>query len=133
MKLSQSSKCTLIGLIVFSLVIISCISNETQYQRVSPRTYLSPKYENKSFKNISMIYGDLPSGELYGTTAKIDGRDEKLFFLNIVDEDLIPVSGGLLDLVEEQRVDPRFFLFPDGTAGVLLEATGKFYRLTEVD
>ena len=28
--------------------------------------------------------------------------------------------------------DPRFFNFTDGTAGVLLEATDDFYRLTEV-
>jgi len=30
------------------------------------------------------------------------------------------------------RGDPRFFNFPDGTAGVLVEATGQFFRLTEV-
>lgn len=92
-----------------------------------------PVVSKKSFKDITMIYGDLPSGELYGTTAKIDGRDEELFALNIVDEDLNPMPKGLSELVLGGRVDPRFFLFPDGTAGVLLEATGDFYRLTEVD
>jgi len=29
------------------------------------------------------------------------------------------------------RPDPRFFNFPDGTAGVLLETSGNFYRLTQ--
>jgi len=29
------------------------------------------------------------------------------------------------------RPDPRFFNFPDGSAGVLLETTGAFYRLTQ--
>ena len=91
-----------------------------------------PVISNKSFKNISMVFGDLPSGELYGTTAKIDGRDEELFELNVVDEDLAPLPNGLFDLAGGGRVDPRFFIFPDGTAGVLLEATGNFYRLTEV-
>ena len=92
-----------------------------------------PVVSNKSFKNISMIYGDLPSGELYATTAKIDGRDEELFALKVVDENLNSLPGGLFQLGLGGRVDPRFFLFPDGTAGVLLEATGDFYRLTEVD
>ena len=92
-----------------------------------------PVVSNKSFKNISMVYGDLPSGELYATTAKIDGRDEALFALNVVDEDLNPLPAGLFELGLGGRVDPRFFQFPDGTAGVLLEATGDFYRLTEVD
>ena len=109
-----------------------------QYGRPVINTFVfvaasGPVVSNKSFKDISMIYGDLPSGELYGTTAKIDGRDEELFALNIVDEDLYPVPGGLFELASGGRVDPRFFLFPDGTAGVLLEATGDFYRLTEVD
>ena len=30
------------------------------------------------------------------------------------------------------RADPRFFRFPNGTAGVLLENTGDLFRLTEV-
>ena len=29
------------------------------------------------------------------------------------------------------RADPRFFTFADGTAGVFLETTGDYYRLTE--
>jgi hypothetical protein len=35
-------------------------------------------------------------------------------------------------LTAGQRPDPRFFNFPDGSAGVLLERTGDFYRVTEV-
>jgi hypothetical protein len=35
-------------------------------------------------------------------------------------------------LADGTRPDPRFFNFPDGRAGVLLETTGEFYRLTEV-
>ena len=38
----------------------------------------------------------------------------------------------LKELAGGGRADPRFFNFADGTAGVLLEPTGDFYRLTEV-
>jgi len=38
----------------------------------------------------------------------------------------------LTALSKGPRGDPRFFNFPDGTAGVLVEATGQFFRLTEV-
>jgi hypothetical protein len=37
----------------------------------------------------------------------------------------------LKELAGGERPDPRFFNFPDGTAGVLLERTGAFYKLTE--
>ena len=92
-----------------------------------------PVVSKKSFKEISLIYGDLANGEVYATTAKIDGRNEDLFNVNLVDSNLDPIgpTNSLNDLVGG-RVDPRFFLFPDKTAGVLLEATGEFYRLTEV-
>lgn len=42
----------------------------------------------------------------------------------------VPVT--LRALAKAPRGDPRFFTFPDGVAGVLLEATGQFFRLTEV-
>jgi hypothetical protein len=38
----------------------------------------------------------------------------------------------LKELAHSDRGDPRFFKFPDGTAGVLLEHSGAFYRVTEV-
>ena len=44
--------------------------------------------------------------------------------------DPIGPNNSLNDL-EGTRVDPRFFLFPNGEAGVLLELTGDFYVLTE--
>jgi len=37
----------------------------------------------------------------------------------------------LKGLVQGDRPDPRFFNFPDGSAEVLLEKSGTFYRLSE--
>jgi hypothetical protein len=106
-----------------------------QYGRgaLSPFNFVAvsgPVVSKKSFTAISMLCGDLASGECYATTAKVDGLNEELFRVNLVDADGDPIgpSNSLNDLAGG-RVDPRFFLFPDGEAGVLLEATGDFYIL----
>ena len=87
----------------------------------------------KSFKKISLALGDLANGEVYATTDKIDRENADLFLVNLVDAngDAIGPANSLNDLAGG-RSDPRFFLFPNGRAGVLLEATGDFYSLTEV-
>ena len=109
-----------------------------QYGRsdLSPFTFVAasgPAVSKKSFKEISLVMGDLANGEVYATTAKIDGTDVELFEVNLVDENGDPLGpGNSLNDIEGGRVDPRFFTFPDGTAGVLFELTGNFYRLTEV-
>ncbi|GEM_PF-2688442 len=93
-----------------------------------------PVISKKSFNTLTAIIGDLPSGQLFGTSGKLDEKGLELFSLQLVDENLDPLgpNNSLNDLFGD-RVDPRFFKFPDGTAGVLLEATGDMYRLTEVD
>lgn len=108
-----------------------------QYGRgeLSPFTFVAasgPVVSNRSFQEISLILGDLPSGEVYATTDKITGTDVPLSRVNLVDTDGNPVgpTNTLNDLVGG-RSDPRFFLFPNGKAGVLLEATGAFYTLNE--
>jgi hypothetical protein len=87
---------------------------------------------NKSFHQISLLLGDLPSGEVYAATDQISELNVQLYRANWVDTNgnavgptntLNDLAGGLSD--------PRFFLFPKGEAGVLLEATGDFYFLTE--
>ncbi len=90
-----------------------------------------PAVSNKSFSEISLLFGDLANGELYATTAKIDGVDVPLFLVNLVDTDGNFI-GNTLNNLAGGRSDPRFFLFPKGRAGVLLEATGAFYMLTEI-
>jgi hypothetical protein len=108
-----------------------------QYGRgaLSPFTFVAaagPVVSNKSFQTISLAMGDLASGEIYATTDKITGQDVPLFRVNLVDSDgnSVGPTNSLNDLAGG-RSDPRFFLFPNGEAGVLLEATGDFYRLTE--
>ena len=50
------------------------------------------------------------------------------------------LDGGFNDLVREELGevgyfcgDPRPFHYPDGTAGVFIERTGVFYKLTKID
>ena len=109
-----------------------------QYGRaaLSPFTFVAasgPIMSNKSFRRISLVLGDLASGEVYATEEKITGTDVPLYLVNLVDTNGDPIgpSNSLNDLGNGGRVDPRFFLFPNGKAGVLLEATGAFYLLTE--
>ena len=108
-----------------------------QYGRglLSPFSFVAaagPVVSNKSFQRISLVMGDLPSGEVYATTDKITATNVPLFRVNLVDTNGSPVgpTNSLNDLAGG-RSDPRFFLFPNGEAGVLLEATGDFYILTE--
>jgi hypothetical protein len=109
-----------------------------QYGRaaLSPFTFVAasgPVVSDKSFREISLLMGDLANGEVYATTDKIDGTDVPLYLVNLVDPDgnAIGPMNSLNDLAGG-RSDPRFFLFPNGEAGVLLEATGDFYVLKEL-
>ena len=59
--------------------------------------------------------------------------------MKIYDTDGNLLENGLNDLVKAElgevgyyRGDPRLFHFPDGQAGVLIERTGVFYKLTEI-
>ncbi len=69
---------------------------------------------------------------MYATTDTITGTDVPLARVNLVDASGDPVgpSNSLNDLAGG-RSDPRFFPLRNGRAGVLLEATGKLYTLTE--
>jgi hypothetical protein len=50
--------------------------------------------------------------------------------VQLIDAQQHPIT--LKELAGVERPDPRFFRCPDGTAGVLIERTGQFYRMTEV-
>lgn len=106
-----------------------------QYGRgaLSPFNFVAasgPAVSNKSFYQISLVFGDLANGEVYATTDKITGTDVPLYLVNLVNPDGSDI-GTSLNALAGGRSDPRFFLFPNGKAGVLLEATGAFYELTE--
>jgi hypothetical protein len=88
-----------------------------------------PVSSSQSFSRITSLFGDLTGGFVYALTGSLQQTEQDVFRVNLVDSSLQPVT--LNGLAGGQRSDPRFFNFPDGTAGVLLEATGDFYRLTE--
>lgn len=108
------------------------IQPQAQYGRNDPNGGVAvsgPVTSPKSFDSINGLFSDLSSGIVYATTDPLTDTDVDVFKVNLIDENDSPIDS-LQDLVGG-RADPRFFQFPDGTAGVLLEATGDFYRLTE--
>lgn len=89
-----------------------------------------PVVSESAFDLISALFGDLFSGDLFATTAPLEGDLNSVFAVEVEDEFGVPTS--LAELVGGGRVDPRFFNFANGDPGVLLEATGTIYRLEEV-
>ena len=62
--------------------------------------------------------------------------------IRLYDEGGNYLERGMNDLVSEVlgeaaegyfRGDPRLFHYPDGSAGVFIERTGTFYKLTEIE
>jgi hypothetical protein len=86
---------------------------------------------SQDFKRITMLFSDLDSSRLYATLDPLDTVDATVYTLKVVDE-----AGNEYESLEAltglPRVDPRMFRFADGSPGVLLEATGDYYRLKEV-
>ena len=108
------------------------IQPQAQYGRNDPNGGIAvsgPVTSPTSFNSITGLFSDLSSGIVYATTDPLTDTDVDVFKVNLIDENDSPIDS-LQDLLGG-RADPRFFQFPDGTAGVLLEATGDFYRITE--
>jgi len=82
-----------------------------------------------AFTSITSLFGDLPTGKVFAVTGAPGTPGQIVYAVNLVNSSLAPVT---LSGLAGGRPDPRFFLFPDGTAGVLLERTGAFYRLTQI-
>ena len=78
---------------------------------------------------VSMLAADLVSGDLFALAGPRGARIQALTSVELRD-----ASGrtSLHQLAKNERPDPRFFYFPDGTPGVLVEKTGEFFRLTPV-
>jgi hypothetical protein len=89
-----------------------------------------PVASAQSFSRIRYLIGELVSGSVYALTGSPTTSSQSVFRVSLVDSASRVIT--LRDLTGGGRPDPRFFNFPDGRAGVLLEATGDFYRLTEV-
>jgi pimeloyl-ACP methyl ester carboxylesterase len=90
-----------------------------------------PVSSTTSFSRITSLFGDLVSGSVYAITGALPAAHRDVVHVQLVDNHQQTVH--LKDLAGGgARPDPRFFNFPDGAAGVLLEASGEFYRLTEL-
>ena len=85
-----------------------------------------------------MVFSDLSSGILYGTTEGLDTVAANVYALPVIDGESGVEYPSMLELARAQtgetlpRVDPRFFRFPNGDPGVLLESTGDYYLLSEL-
>ena len=80
------------------------------------------RYYHGSTKNVGPVTGY--KIKLYDT----DGN-----YLENGANDLVQdVLGDVGYYREDYRGDPRLFHYPDGTAGLFIERTGAFYKLTEV-
>jgi hypothetical protein len=88
-----------------------------------------PVASKRSFNKIRYLLGDLVSGSVYALTSGPTTAAQPVYRVTLVDNAARTIT--LKALVGGTRPDPRFFNFPDGSAGVLLETTGEFYRLTE--
>jgi pimeloyl-ACP methyl ester carboxylesterase len=88
-----------------------------------------PVSGDSSFRRISALMGDLPGGGVFAITGSRAVHGQEVFRVALRDAGAKPVT--LKQLTHDARPDPRFFNFPDGSAGVLLEQTGEFFKLTE--
>lgn len=91
---------------------------------------ISGPVRSPQFSRIGFLFGDLVSGALYAITGPPTQTRQDVLEVNLVDAQSQPMN--LKALAGGNRPDPRFFNFPDGTAGVLLERTGDFYRISEL-
>lgn len=108
------------------------IQPHAQYGRFDPFQFIAVSgtvVSDVSFSTIASLFGDLNSGEIFATLDALDQSNVPVYAVNLIDEmgmltSINDIAGG--------RADPRFFTFGDGGAGVFLENTGDYYRLTEM-
>jgi hypothetical protein len=89
-----------------------------------------PVVSATSFLGIGMLFGDLVRGVLFATLDGASGTFNDVYKVGLVDTTGQPTD--LQSLLGVSRVDPRFFNFADGSAGLLSERTGDVFLLTEI-
>jgi hypothetical protein len=89
-----------------------------------------PVISQRSFSRITALFGDLVNGGVFAITGPLSSTRQDVFQVQLVDDQQRPIT--VKGLAAGARPDPRFFNYPDGSAGLLIERTGQFYRLTEV-
>ncbi|MEA3277971.1 MAG: hypothetical protein U9Q81_22335 [Pseudomonadota bacterium] len=109
------------------------IQPQSQFGRSDPAQFIAvsgPVASKQSLDTVTHLFGNLSSGSVYASIASFTATAAPVYEVNLVDEYGNPTT--LNTLAGGVRSDPRFFDFPDGKAGVLLEATGRFYELTQI-
>lgn len=90
---------------------------------------------------LNLLWSEFNTGKILGTDKKfVEGASPATSYkIKIFDADGVYLENGLNDLVKAElgevgfyRGDPRLFHYPDGQAGVFIERTGVFYKLTEI-
>ncbi|WP_425099886.1 hypothetical protein [Tropicibacter sp. S64] len=89
-----------------------------------------PVASEVSFSSIGLLFGDLVNGSLYATLAGATGALNTVYAVQLLDASGQATT--LQALLGLDRVDLRFFLFADGSAGLLAEQSGALYRLTQI-
>ena len=89
---------------------------------------------------IKLLWSEMNTGHVLGTDEDfVKGAPPVTGYkLKLYDNQGNHLENGFNDLVKQElgdvgyyRGDPRLFHFPDGTAGVFIERTGAFYKLSE--
>jgi len=99
-----------------------------------------------SFDKLEMIWSEFNTGLIMGTTQPFNVENYNGpatgYKIRLYDTEGNYLENGINALVSDVlgeeaegyfRGDPRLFHYPDGTAGVFIERTGTFYRLTEIE
>merc|ERR1711935_1296636 len=94
---------------------------------------------SKGLDKLQPIWSEFNTGKILATEEKyMQGSPSKGYKIQVFDSDGVLLVNGLNDLVVREiepgfttRGDPRLFHYPDGHAGVFIERTGVFYKLTE--
>jgi hypothetical protein len=90
---------------------------------------LAGPVSSPSFPSITALVADLVSGDVFATTRPLGERNQPVYRVAV--KDATGTATTFRELSGDKRGDARFFNFPDGGAGVLIERTGRFYRVTE--
>jgi hypothetical protein len=95
----------------------------------APLLGLAGPVSSPSFQSITALVADLVSGDVFATTRPLGDRNQPVYRVGV--KDATGTATTFRQLSGDKRADIRFFSFPDGGAGVLVERTGRFYRVRE--
>lgn len=90
-----------------------------------------PVQSSVSLPGLTTVFADLNVGALLATTGAPDEVATSVFHTNIFYEGV--QYSTLNEINDGNRVDARFFRFPDRTAGLIFENTGEIFKLTRID